>query len=532
MNMSKTALFSGLLIASSLGASAAATKLPAIYDPACGEGYYILTPPLSEMPSINGPDVFGVRPGNPFSYTVPVTGLRPMNIAVEGLPAGLSIDNKGIISGMIKDPALRNYTVQLIAENALGRSKRNLEIQVGEEICLTPPMGWSSWIATKKTVSQEKVLENARDFIERGFQNYGYSYINIDDAWQGPSRGGEFNAIQPNLTTFPDIKKMADEIHAMGLKVGIYSTPWISSYAKFIGGSSNNKEGRWDPSMIMSLKNASVEGRASLIGKYRFDANDAAQWAAWGMDYMKYDWNPNEGASIISMAKALRASGRDIVFSISNSCPMSEGENCEKHVQVFRTGGDIRARWDSEGSHWNLRENWDHHKNWLVDGFAGKPGHIPDPDFLMVGLQKYGSKEAMTADELYHHVSSYVLWGAPLLMSCTLENLDAFEMNLLTNLEMLEINQDRLARPASCVYDQDGIEVLVKELADGGKAIGIFNFNKQSAVATIDWKTLGLSGSQTLRDVWRQKDIGKYDVAFSTRIRPHGVIVVRTAAEK
>lgn len=243
---------------------------------------------------------------------------------------------------------------------------------------------------------------------------------------------------------------------------------------------------------------------------------------------MKYDWNPNDSASTVRMAMALKNCGRDIVFAISNSCPISEGIRCKDYVQVFRTGGDIRARWDGDGNHWNLRDNWNNHKNWLVEAFEGSPGHIPDPDFLMVGLQQYGSKDSMTADMLYHHMSSFALWGAPLLMSCNIEELNEFEASLLTNVELLDINQDQLALPAKCVYNKDGIEVLVKELADGEKAIGIFNFNESETIATLDWSVLGLSGTKTLRDVWRQKDIGKYQSQFMANVRPFGVVVVRT----
>lgn len=499
-----------------------------VYNPACGEGYYILTPKISDAPRINGPEVFGVRSGNPFLYTVPVTGIRPMKISAVGLPEGLKIDDKGIITGTIKNKNHKNYQVKFIAENTKGKVVKNFEIVVGDEICLTPPLGWSSWIATKKTLSQEKVMANVKSFLKQGFNNYGYSYINVDDCWQGPARGGKFNAIMADSVKFPNIQKMVDDIHSLGLKAGIYSTPWITSYAGYIGGSSNNPEGKWDPSMRLAFKQAKIEGRASLLGKYNFDENDAAQWASWGFDYMKYDWNPNDSASTVRMALALKNCGRDIVFAISNSCPISEAVRCKDYVQVFRTGGDIRARWDGDGSHLNLRENWNNHKKWLEKGFEGSPGHIPDPDFLMVGLQKYGSKDSLSADQLYHHISSFALWGGPLLMSTNLENLNDFEKSLLTNVEMLDINQDKLALPAMCVYKKDGIEVLVKELSDGEKAIGVFNFNGKATVATLDWATLGLEGTKTLRDVWRQQDIGKYKAQFSANVRPYGVVVVRT----
>lgn len=501
-----------------------------VYNPTYDEGYYILTPKIGDAPRINGAETFGVRPGSYFQFAVAATGVRPMTFTAENLPEGIEIDSAtGIIKGKIKDLKETTYNVKLTAKNAKGVATENLAITVGEEITVTPPMGWSSWIATKKEVNQKAVMANAVNMKERNMDYYGYHYVNIDDAWQGGARGGEFNAIQPDLVKFPDMKGLSDTLHDMGFKFGIYSTPWITSYAKYIGGSSDNKEGYWDESKIISMKNMNVEGRASLVGKYRFDDCDAKQWAAWGVDYMKYDWNPNDEASIVSMAKALRNSGRDIAFSISNSCPMALGEICKKYVQVFRTNGDIRARWNTAREHINLCDNWEHHNKWLYDGFEGSVGHTPDPDFLMVGLQKYGSNDSLTVDQLYHHMSSFYLWGAPLLMSCDLSKLSDFEESLITNVELIDVNQDPLSLPGRRVYKEGGIEIIVKELADGDKAIGIFSFNDTETLATVDWSVVGLTGKQKLRDLWRYKDIGIYENSFQVNVRPCGAVVVRAS---
>lgn len=499
-----------------------------IYAPQCGEGYYVLTPKVGNEPRINGPDVYGVRPKHEFMYSIPVTGQRPMDIFVTGLPEGLSYDKgKNIITGTVKDTLCRTYTINLKAMNSYGSAERKLEIVVGDEIALTPPMGWSSWICCKKNVNQNDVLRQAEALKLIGLDRYGYSYINIDDGWQGNVRGGKYNAIMPDKVKFPNIMELSDKIHDMGLKFGIYSTPWISSYAGFIGGSSNNEEGYWDKSMLINFKKKKIEGRASRHGKFKMDAKDAKQWAEWKIDYMKYDWNPNDSASIVRMANALKESGRDIVYSISNSCPLSEAERCKDYVQVFRTGGDIRARWSKDREHLNLLENWKNHNNWLSEGYEGGPGHTPDADFLMVGLQKYGSVDSLTVDELYHHVSSFMLWGTPLLLSCDLLNLNDFELSLLTNVEMLDVNQDRLSKPARHYDHGDGIELLVKDLADGSKALGIFNFNDKETLTEIYWSEIDIPGKKLLRDLWRQKDIGIYKDDFKLMVRPHGCVVVK-----
>ena len=163
---------------------------------------YILTPKPADTPRINGARVFGVRPGSEFLYTIAATGVRPMTFSAEGLPKGLKLDPEtGRITGRVTAPG--EYTVHLKAANAPGSCERNLKIVVGDEIALTPPMGWNSWNCWARDVTQEQVLSSARAMVESGLADHGWSYINIDDGWQG-KRGGKHHAIQPN-TKFPDM---------------------------------------------------------------------------------------------------------------------------------------------------------------------------------------------------------------------------------------------------------------------------------------------------------------------------------------
>ncbi len=202
----------------------------------------IRTPKPPETPRINGPAIFGVRPGNPFLYRIPATGARPMEFSVASLPAGLAVDAKtGQITGSLNEPG--EHLVTLRAKNASGASEKKFKIVVGETIALTPPMGWNSWNAYHGSVTGENVIHAARAMASSGLIEHGWTYINIDDAWQ-KERGGPFKAIQPN-EKFPDFQKMCDEIHALGLKVGIYSTPWTTSYARYLGGSSDDPNGAW-----------------------------------------------------------------------------------------------------------------------------------------------------------------------------------------------------------------------------------------------------------------------------------------------
>ena len=238
----------------------------------------ILTPPSPAAPRINGPSVFGVRPGSPFLYTIPATGARPITYSAEGLPAGLSLEPEtGRIIGKID--GIGEHFVVLIVRNKEGFAVKRFRIVVGNRIALTPPMGWNSWNCWAGAVDQDKVLRSARSMVATGLINHGWTYVNIDDTWQG-QRGGPFNAIQGN-EKFPDMKGLCDTIHGMGLKPGIYSTPWITSYAKFPGGSSDDPKSPWTKALATD--------KAWRFGKFDMSENDAKQYAAWGFDYLKLE---------------------------------------------------------------------------------------------------------------------------------------------------------------------------------------------------------------------------------------------------
>lgn len=510
-----------LLLAGGISMGFAAKAAEDVYDPAAADGKYILTPAENPAPRINGPSVFGVRPGAPFLYTVPVSGERSMQYKAEGLPSGLKIDSgNGRITGRIESNEARAYRVKLSAENKKGRAEKQFEIRVGETICLTPPLGWNSWNAWGHQVSQANVLASAKAMVDKGLARYGWNYINIDDAWQG-KRGGEFNAIQPN-EKFPDMKKLCEDVHALGLKIGIYSTPWITSYAGFVGGSSDSPDGAY------------VKKRGSL-GKFPFDEQDAKQWAAWGMDYLKYDWRPNDPESIIRMATALRKCGRDIVFSLSNDAPIANAKVILENANCWRTSGDLKDRWNTKGACNNLLQNWNAHRKWLEQGGRGVAGHFPDADMLVVGnVVENNTKEAprpsrLTADEQYTHISLWTLWSCPLLIGCPLETIDAFTFNLLANPEVLDVQQDAKGVAGKTVRNEEEVEVIVKELADGSCAFGLFNRNDEPKIVSVDWKTLGLNGPQQLRDVWRNTDIGTRNGTFQAKVRPHGCVLIRAS---
>ncbi len=483
---------------------------------------YILTPAAPAQPRINGPKVFGIRPGNAFLFTIPATGDRPITFGAEKLPAGLALcKDTGQITGKIETAG--TYTVTLKVTNSLGTATRNFKIVVGEKIALTPPMGWNSWNCWAAGVSDENVRASAKAMAESGLLNHGWTYINIDDAWQAP-RGGRFNAIQGN-EKFPDMKALCDYVHSLGLKIGIYSTPWITSYAGYVGGSSDNANGAWEK--VNEYNNYSKNHRH---GKYSFAANDAKQWAAWGMDYLKYDWNPNDEEHTKQMADALRASGRDIVYSLSNSAPFEHADAWAELANCWRTTGDIRDGWTQDGLRerwaWSITKIWQSHGRWAP--FNG-PGHWNDPDMLVVGKVGWGQElhpTYLTCDEQYTHISLWYLWSAPLLIGCPLDELDDFTLNLLTNDEVLAINQDPLGIQATEVASTGQGKVLTKKLEDGSMAVGLFNIGDETETVKVTWTQLGIEGPQVVRDLWRQKDLGTYEGSFSAKVRPHGIVLV------
>ena len=370
---------------------------------------YILTPKAPDAPRINGAKVFGVRPGSPFLFIVPATGVRPMTFAADNLPAGLTIDSStGLITGQLTTPG--TYDVMLKAQNALGIATREFKIIVGDKIALTPAMGWNSWNCWAAQVSDKNVRASAKAMVDSGLINHGWTYINIDDTWQG-KRGGPFNAIQGNQK-FPDMKELCDYVHSLGLKVGVYSSPWITTYAGYTGGSSDEPNGAWE-------KLADYE-KNKRLGKYAFDANDAQQYAQWGIDYLKYDWHTHREKEIAAMANALRATGRDIIYSLSAGMDFGKASLCEKLANSWRTTGDIRDAWTKNqitprerSWAWGVTEIWKEHLRWAP--FSG-PGHWADADMLVVGKVGWGTPHPskLTPDEQYTHISLWCLWSSPL----------------------------------------------------------------------------------------------------------------------
>lgn len=477
----------------------------------------ILTPKAGPEPHINGPTVFGVRPGHPVLFTIPASGDKPIKFSADKLPKGVKLDGAtGRLSGSVDRAG--TYQIMIHAKNAVGKADRPLKIIVGESICLTPPMGWNSWNIYAGKVTQELLLANAQAMVSSGLIDHGWTYMNIDDVWQG-KRGGEFNAIQPNPETFPNMQKASDQIHAMGLKMGIYSTPWVQSYGGHVGGSAENPEGSFEKTKENVARNKKLLPFA--IGKYMFVDQDVKQWAKWNVDYLKYDWNPIELPETKQMFDALRASGRDVVYSLSNSTPFASIAELSKVSNAWRTGGDINDSWRSLKPRLFSQDKWAPY---------GGPGHWNDPDMMVVGVVGWGKNyhpTNLTPDEQYTHMSAWCLMSVPLLLGCDLTKLDAFTLSLLTNDEVIAVNQDALGQQATVISMQGDAGVMAKDMEDGSKAVGLFNpGDGGTKQVLLNWADLKISGKYIVRDLWRQKDLGVFEGQFKADVAQHGVILV------
>ncbi len=517
--------------------------------PETPDAFPILTPPVAATPRINGAKIFGVRPGSPLLYQVAASGERPMKFSAENLPAGLSLDqNSGQISGSLAEAG--RHLVNLRAENARGVAERMLTIVVGEEIALTPPMGWNSWNVWGGNVSQEKVLAAARLLVSSGLRDHGWTYVNIDDGWQG-IRGGPFNAIQPNAK-FPEMAQLSAEIHSLGLKFGLYSTPWRTSFYGQIGSSADSAEGKYEwiedgthtefykyrfPQDTSALAKFSwlkpladwlherriqkITRSLRIFGPFSFVAQDAKQWSAWGVDYLKYDWVPIDVAHTAAMQRELAGTGRDVVYSVANNTPFPLAPEISRLTNSWRTSGDVKDNWHDVSKIGFTRDRW---------APFNRPGHYNDADMLVLGTVGWGKtlrRTKLTSDEQYTHMSLWCLLAGPLLLGCDLEQLDPFTLGLLTNDEVLEINQDPLGKQATRVTREGDAEVFAKPMEDGSRAVGLFNRGAAQRSVKIDWSRLGLTGAQQVRDLWRQKDLGVFQNGFAAPVPGHGVLLIR-----
>lgn len=354
----------------------------------------------------------------------------------------------------------------------------------------TPPMGWNSWNKFAGRVNDEDVREMADAMASNGMKAAGYQYVNIDDTWQG-SRDAQGN-ITPNKK-FPDMKALAEYVHSKGLKIGIYSSPGPNTCAGY-------------------------------EGSFGHEEQDARTYAAWGFDYLKYDWcgarnlyTDDEMRALYQiMGDALRKAGRPIVYSL---CQYGRDDVWKWGPEVggnaWRTTRDIRDSWESMtkiGFSQGELAPW-----------AG-PGHWNDPDMLEIG------NGGMNDDEYRTHMSLWSILSAPLLAGNDLRTTAPDILEILTNREVIAIDQDKEGKESQRISKNGDQEVWAKPLSDGGRAIGLFNRGSSPAQITVSWSAVSLNSAPThLRDLWAHRDLPVGGPVYSATVPPHGVVLLRAS---
>lgn len=458
-------------------------------------------------PAIHGPERYGASPGKPFFHAIPACGERPIRFSAEGLPAGLVLDGAtGRITG--RAAAEGDYAVLLKAENRHGCAEKRLAIVIGENVlALTPPLGWNSWNCFRSEIDAAKIGRIAEGMVASGLAARGYVYVNLDSGWQSKRRGGPFNAIVPH-EGFPDMGALADRIHGLGLKMGIYSGPYTMPWGTEGCGTTSGRVDTHFPLFVGQAK--------KFIGLDKHEAEDVAQWADWGIDYFKYDWHHTDMELAGRMSRALRASSRDIVYSITTNVALADAAEAARLCNLWRSNADTHPGWDSVVKNGFGNEAW--------NPFIG-PGRWFDLD--MFATRPRDGKR-LTEDELLACYTRWAIRPSPLLVDCIPEEMDDFTRNLLMNEEVLAVNQDVLGKPAAPVMKGEGYEIQLKPLADGGYAAGFFNLSEEAkALPELDLGLFGLPGERRVRDLWAKRDLDGRRSRLAAAVPPHGARLFR-----
>ena len=371
-----------------------------------------------------------------------------------------------------------------------------------DDLARTPPMGWNSWNTFRLEINEEVVRGMADVFVEKGFKRAGYEFIVIDDGWQ-IDRDDQGNIIV-NKEKFPSgIKALADYIHSKGLKLGIYS-------------------------------DAGYRTCGGFPGSLGYEYQDARQYAAWGVDYLKFDWcntgNKSAPDSYQLMRRALEKAGRPIVFSIcewGTSQPWEWGKGVG---HLWRTTFDIRPCWDCGRktlSNGRQVENFIGFTKILdlqvgLASYAG-PGHWNDPDMLEVGNGE------LTLDENRAHFSLWCILAAPLMLGNDIRSATPEILDILLNEEAIAVNQDPLGKQGVKVRDDGDLEVWSKPLHDGSRAVVLFNRSDMKQNLGVLWTEIGYPShlKAKVRDLWKKKDMGSSRGGYADDVPPHGVVMVK-----
>jgi hypothetical protein len=497
----------------------------------------------------NGARVIAIYPGTPLIYSLAVSGERPISFSTKNLPAELKLDSQtGIITGSL--PKAGEYKFKITAKNSAGNAATEIKIVCGDALALTPPMGWNSYDAFGDNVVESEVLANAR-YMAGKMQPVGWDTVVVDYCWSDPGAhnnnrnaranapltADKFGRLLPAPNRFPSavdgagFKPLADAVHALGLKFGIHimrgiprnsvkaNEPVENSNFTAADAANTNDICQWCPDMFGVSSNAA--------GQAWYDSC-ARLWASWGVDYIKVDdlSRPYHTAEVEMVRRAIDRSGRSIVFSTSpGETPVAEANHILTHANLWRVSDDFWDNWKSLDHEFTLAARW--------HDFVG-PGHWPDADMLPLGHLSVAHRSVgadrwthFTREEQLTLLSFWSLLPSPLMVGANLPDNDAWTLALLTNPEILAVNQDSLGQPAQRLTNlAAGVEIWTKPLADKSLAVGIFNRGKTVAPVKLVWRDLGLRARPAVRDLWLRKNLARSEF-FAAELPPHGCVLLR-----
>ena len=499
-------------------------------------------------PEINGPTIVGVQPGLPFLWKIPALSGRPLTFSAD-LPGGLALSQSGVITGTLRKPG--DYAVRVTARNSAGMAARTVHFIAGPTLARTPPMGWNSYDAYGSRVTEEQTLANAR-YMRQNMQPFGWQYVVVDYRWYDPNAATAHDAGEPGETltmdgngrllpspnrfpsaaTGPGFKGLADQVHAMGLRFGIHimrgiprnavsaNLPIEGSPFKAADAANTSDTCPWCPDMF-GVRGNTPAGQAYYDSLFRL-------YASWGVDFVKMDdtSRPYHTAEIEAVRKSIDKCGRSIVYSLSpGATPITQGAHVAAHANMWRESDDFWDGWDALDHEFTLGAQWHDY---------AAPGHWPDGDMLPLGHLSLGGRPVgadrqtrFTHAEQMTLVSLWSLLPSPLIVGANLPDNDPWTLALLTNPEVLAVNQDSLGAAGGPVSQQDGLEVWSKKLADGSLAVGLFNRGDLEDTVTAVWPKLGITGRYAVRDLWLRKDLGRFSDKYAASVPSHGVVLLR-----
>ncbi len=508
-------------------------------------------------PRINSALVAGVRPQTPLIYALAASGARPIDYGAKHLPAGLKLDPQtGIISGSLKRAGEYKFTA--LAKNAMGEARTEITIEASDTLALTPPLGWNSYDNFGDSVTETETLANA-EWLKQHLQPFGWDTVVVDFRWydaladgiraqdpEGVTLDASGRCIPPT-NRFPSaaqgmgFKPLADQLHAMGLKFGIHIMRGIPRRAVeqnlSIAGSSftaaqavlpagdTNRTCVWNHDMF-GVDATTDAGRA-------WYASLAQQYAAWGVDYIKCDDIADmfrgrfyDGDEIEALSTALKQTDHSIILSLSpGPAPVAASEHLKKFANLWRISNDFWDNWRSLNHNFSLFAEW--YGN-------GAPGHWPDGDMIPFGRICQRNCDVhpdrwtrFTRDEQLTLISLWALAPSPLMLGMNLPDNDDWTTAILSNPEVLAVDQDPWGKPARrMTADGSAAEMWVKKLADGSLAVGFFNRTEKAVPVDYRWHYLGLDRTPQVRDLWLRKDLGQQP-DFTTTLPPHGSTLLK-----